>query len=55
MTLWALAQLLQLRVLYFEPGALEFRPLERAAEPGAEIADVNFLVFTRHRELRKSK
>jgi len=54
-TLWALAQILGLRVFYFEPGAAEFRPLERAAEPGAEIADVNFLVFTRHRELRKSK
>ena len=54
-TLCALAQLLGLRVYYFEPDAREFRPVERAAEPGAGVADVNFLIFTRHRELRKSK
>lgn len=54
-TLCALAQILGLRVYYFEPEAGEFRPVERAAEPGAGVGDVNFLVFTRHQELRKSK
>jgi hypothetical protein len=54
-TLCAFAKLLGLRVYYFEPEAREFRPIERAGEPSAGTHDVNFLVFTRHRELRKSK
>ena len=54
-TLCAFARLLGLRVLDFEPEAREFRPVERAGEPGAATQDVNFLVFTRHQELRKSK
>lgn len=54
-TLCAFAKLLGLRVLYFEPTAAEFRPIERAGDAGATTHDVNFLVFTRRRELRKSK
>jgi hypothetical protein len=54
-TLCAFAQLLQLQVFYFQPDTAEFRPVEQAARPGGAVADVNFLVFTRRRELRKSK
>jgi hypothetical protein len=50
-TLCALAQLLGLRVLYFDPEAGEFRAVESAAAATA-TRDVNFLIFTR---LRKSK
>jgi hypothetical protein len=47
-TLCAFAALLELRVLYFDPEASEFRPVEDAARsPLTE--DVNFLVFTRVR------
>jgi hypothetical protein len=51
-TLCALAEILGLRVLFFDPGAGEFRPVESATAGAAPTEDVNFLVFTR---LRNSK
>jgi hypothetical protein len=56
-TLCAFARLLDLRVLYFDPDAAEFRPVEGAGSGADALGDVNFLVFTRLRDrsLRKPK
>jgi hypothetical protein len=47
-TLCALAGILELRVLYFDPEAGEFRPVEEAAR-AHQTEDINFLVFVRER------
>jgi hypothetical protein len=47
-TLCAFAALLDLRVLYFDPEAAAFRPVEDAARSSL-TEDINFLVFTRVR------
>jgi len=57
--LHAMAQLLGLRLFFFDPDRSEFRPVEEAAGLTSTVDNVNFLVFTRRarrpRSLRNPK